>query len=1041
MGQSLKTSLVLFLLFGSTALRATEGPGQPGSNPAGVSGIPPLIDLWYGDDQRFGAVGIPQRWANILGNVSHPSGISGLMYSLNGGSFRPLNFISDSRRLARDGDFNIDLKYSELNPGTNTVLLRATATSGDVADTTVTVTNLSGPIWPLPFSFGWSQMADSAQIVDGKWALISGGVSVSQSGYDRLIAIGDTLWNSYQIVVPFKVYGLDADSTGVAYNDVNGGPALGLILRWKGHTNTPSFSPPITQPLTGYLPFGAIQWFHWRNGGSNPQPNQWETVLADGNNLSVPATSSTPPLYYGVDYFFKVQVQTVPGTGHVYRTKVWQAGSDEPSTWLMVATAPPSGLSNGSFLLVAHHVYASFGAVSVTPLSDGVPPVLSNISAIPTALTATISWTTDEPANSGVAYGLTGSYGSVATDLTHYVRSHSIQLEGLQPNTTYHYGVGSSDWGGLSSTSTDLIFQTAVLTPPLPPTLVSPVDGSMEIPSALTLRWHKSVNASRYHVQASTDQAFMSGIVVDDAAVTDTLKSVSGLLPGTRYYWRVSAANNSGESPFSNTAQFITILDAPILVSPANGGPNVLPAPRLTWRKISTATSYRVRVSTDSSLVGLPVIDDSTVVDTFRVASGLQIGQKYYWRVRAKNSAATGAYSAPWAFTPGVAPPTLLSPGNGSSNQLLNPLLQWTSVSLATSYDLQLGTDSTFASGILISDSLFADTSRTLNGLSAGTVYYWRVRSRNASGPGVYSPVWSFSTGLSTAQLLVPANMSTGQPLSITFIWRASEKATGYAFQLATDSTFASGLIKNDASLVDTSRFVAGLSYKMSYFWHVRPLQEGASGPWSATWRFSTLVRLPEAVTLIQPANGANVSPDSVRFIWTQSQPGVNRYWFELSLDSLFNLTRVDSTSADTTTVMYSLTNGATYYWRVRAGNPDGWGPYAETRHFTAIITGIAGQDQGVPHSFALDQNFPNPFNPSTWIRFALPKQSHVRLEVYNVLGALVSTILDQDMEPGFHRVEFSGLDTHGRPLAAGMYIYRLATPVFSEARKMILLK
>jgi hypothetical protein len=1041
MSQSLKTSLVLLLLFGSTALRATEGPGQPGGNPAGVSGIPPLIDLWYGDDQRFGAVGTPQRWANILGNVSHPSGISGLMYSLNGGSFRPLNFTSDSRRLARDGDFNIDLKYSELNPGTNTVLLRATATSGDVADTTVTVTNLSGPIWPLPFSFGWSQMADSAQIVDGKWSLISGGVSVSQPGYDRLIAIGDTLWNSYQIVVPFKVYGLDADSTGVAYNDVNGGPAVGLILRWKGHTNTPTFSPPITQPLTGYLPFGAIQWFHWRNGGSNPQPDQWETVLADGNNLSVPATSSTPPLYYGVDYFFKVQVQTVPGTGHVYRTKVWQAGSDEPSTWLMVATAPPSGLSNGSFLLVAHHVYASFGPVTVTPLTDGAPPVISNIATVPTALGATITWTTDEPANGSVAYGLTTSYGSVASNLTDFVRSHSIRLDNLQPNTIYHFAVNSADWGSLSSTSNDLTFQTAVLTAPQPPTLLSPADGSSGVSTTLALRWNRPLNATAFHIQLGTDPTFVAGILVDDAAVTDTLRQVTGLVPGTRYYWRVSARNNAGESAYSGNAMFVTALGVPLLVSPANGGPNALPAPTLTWHQVNNATSYRVRVATDSTLNGLPVIDDSTVVDTFHVASGLQIGQKYYWRVRAKNSIIIGNFSAAWAFTPGVAPPTLLSPANGSSNQPLNVTLQWSSESLADAYDVQLGTDSTFASGLLVSDSLLTDTSRAVTGLSPGTVYYWRARSRNASGPGAYSPVWSFSTGLSVTQLLAPGNNSSGQPLNITFIWRMVDKATSYAFQLAKDSTFASDLVKNDPSLPDTSRFVAGLSYKTTYYWHVRPREGTFTGPWSATWRFTTLALLPGAVTLIQPANGASVLPDSVHFIWSQSQPNVTHYWFEISLDSLFNLTRVDSASADTTAVMYSLTQGATYYWRVRAGNLDGWGPFAETRHFTALITGVAAEDQGVPQSFALDQNFPNPFNPSTWIRFALPKASHVRLEVYNVLGALVSTIADQEMEPGYHRVEFSGLDTRGRPLAAGIYIYRLVTPGFTEAKKMILLK
>jgi hypothetical protein len=549
------------------------------------------------------------------------------------------------------------------------------------------------------------------------------------------------------------------------------------------------------------------------------------------------------------------------------------------------------------------------------------------------------------------------------------------------------------------------------------------------------------VNATTYHVQLGTDPAFAAGIVVDDAAVTDTLRPVSGLLPGTRYYWHVSAHNNAGESAFSAVSSFVTVLDAPLLVSPANGGPNVLPAPQLTWRTVSTATSYRARISTDSTLTGLPVFDDSTVVDTFRVASGLQIGQKYYWRVRAKNGVATGAFSSAWSFVPGVAPPALLSPANGSSNQLLNTVLQWMPAPLANSYDVQLGTDSTFASGMVISDSLLSDTSRAVNGLSPGTVYYWRARSRNASGPGAYTSVWSFSTGLSIAQLLAPANRSSDQPLNITFVWGKVDKATAYAFQLATDSTFASGLIKNDASLVDTSRFVAGLSYKTTYYWHVRPRQGAVNGPWSATWRLTTLVHLPDAVMLMWPANGASVLPDSVRFVWTRSQPNVNRYWFELSLDSLFNLTRIDSTSADTTAMVYSLTRGATYYWRVRAGNIDAWGPYTVTCHFSATSTGINEPEQGVPLSFALDQNYPNPFNPSTWIHFALPRQSHVRLEVYSILGELVSTIVDQEMEPGFHRVEFSGRDSHGRQLAAGMYIYRLATPAFTQAKKMILLK
>lgn len=69
----------------------------------------PVVDIWYGDSQDFGLPGMPQRFVDILGNVSNPDGVSSLVYKLNGGASTTLSIGPDSRRLESTGDFCIDI--------------------------------------------------------------------------------------------------------------------------------------------------------------------------------------------------------------------------------------------------------------------------------------------------------------------------------------------------------------------------------------------------------------------------------------------------------------------------------------------------------------------------------------------------------------------------------------------------------------------------------------------------------------------------------------------------------------------------------------------------------------------------------------------------------------------------------------------------------------------------------------------------------------------------------------------------------------------
>jgi hypothetical protein len=93
-------------------------------------------------------------------------------------------------------------------------------------------------------------------------------------------------------------------------------------------------------------------------------------------------------------------------------------------------------------------------------------------------------------------------------------------------------------------------------------------------------------------------------------------------------------------------------------------------------------------------------------------------------------------------------------------------------------------------------------------------------------------------------------------------------------------------------------------------------------------------------------------------------------------------------------------------------------------------------EPSGLPTSFNLSQNFPNPFNPSTIIRFALPRPSHVELEVFNILGQKVVTLIDKHLPAGSHEIEFNAFD-----YPSGIYFYRLSHDQGVETRKMTLIK
>ena len=106
------------------------------------------------------------------------------------------------------------------------------------------------------------------------------------------------------------------------------------------------------------------------------------------------------------------------------------------------------------------------------------------------------------------------------------------------------------------------------------------------------------------------------------------------------------------------------------------------------------------------------------------------------------------------------------------------------------------------------------------------------------------------------------------------------------------------------------------------------------------------------------------------------------------------------------------------------------------------IAAGVGGAaTSSLPSDFVLHHNYPNPFNPSTTIEFGVPSPSRVTIEVFNVLGAKVRTLVDEVESAGFYRIEWGGTDDTGRPVPTGVYLCRMRAGSAVHVRKMLLMK
>ena len=280
--------------------------------------------------------------------------------------------------------------------------------------------------------------------------------------------------------------------------------------------------------------------------------------------------------------------------------------------------------------------------------------------------------------------------------------------------------------------------------------------------------------------------------------------------------------------------------------------------------------------------------------------------------------------------------------------------------------------------------------------------------------------------------MINPSHNAERITLDSNLIWSAVSGAVLYQLDIATDSAFTNKIFSTE---------VGGSSYTLKsvqlglkkYYWRVSANNGGHRSAFTPIRSFTTAVSIP---TMQLPANSSTGAPGNVRLAWNKVFGAVS-YHLQVSTNSVFTQLVVDQKGiTDTTKQMSGLQLSKKHYWRVSAETGTYEGAFGLQWNFTTGTSAGVATLSEIPTAFSLAQNFPNPFNPATVIRYSTPAAAQTSLRIFDLLGKEVATLVDAFQPAGTYEFTFDA--SH---LVSGIYFYQLRSGSFLETKRLTLLK
>ena len=435
--------------------------------------------------------------------------------------------------------------------------------------------------------------------------------------------------------------------------------------------------------------------------------------------------------------------------------------------------------------------------VTMTYSDSGKPKLTWN------AVSGATSYRVFRSESRGTGYSLLGT-----TTSTSYTNT------GAAVGKTYYYRVKAVNSVGTSGYSNIVSGKAKTAAPAAPSVTIG--NSSTGKPQ---LTWKAVSGAVKYEVYRSTRQNSGYSLL---GTTTSTSYVNTGASTGTTYYYRVKAVNRNGmASGYSNIVSGKAKAAAPAAPS-VTAGNSSTGKPRLTWKAVSGAVSYRIYRSesrgTGYSLLG-------TTSSTSYVNTGAAVGKTYYYRVKAVNrDGMASGYSNIVSGKAKAAAPAApsVTAGNSSTGK---PRLTWKAVSGAVSYRIYRSESRGTGYSLLGTTS---STSYVNTGAAAGKTYYYRVKAVNRDGmASAYSNIVSGKATLPAPVLNIGLSVSSGKPM---LAWDAVPGATSYRIYRSTSRDSGYSLL---ATTTSTSYVNTSAAKGTTYYYRVKACNAAGLSPYS----------------------------------------------------------------------------------------------------------------------------------------------------------------------------------------------------------------
>lgn len=867
------------------------------------------------------------------------------------------------------------------------------------------------------------------------------------------LCVGGTVWNGLSDVV-ISVW--ENDSQTPEIDGIQPGDTIRYRV-WKQSTNTEYVSVTVTYSTGNGVYFGGTE--HIISSLTALAPPDAPTLASPSEGATHQPTTMTLGWNAAARAeSYQVQVSTNSSFTSFVVDDIVTTLSHQISALLnnttyfwRVSATNSGGTSNWS-------ITRSFTTTLAAPVLSSPANGASNQST-----TLSLNWgATAGATNYHIQVSTSSSFTSfVVNDTT---TALSRQLTSLLNNATYFWRVGAMNASGSGDWSAVWSFTTMLAAP----VLASPADSSTNLSTTLILNWNVVSSAQNYRLQVSTSPAFTS--FVTNVTTSAVSQEVSSLLTNTTYFWRVNATNSAGTGDWSAVWSFTTVPPppaVPLLAAPSDNATLQSTTLDLSWNAVSDAEGYHLQVSSDSSFLSQPDINDSTITATTRLASSLTNATTYFWRIRSRNPGGLSGWSAVWRFTT-IGVPMTQGVRLGQGWNMISSFVRPETPNLET----------------LLAD---IQSNMVLMKNDSGQVYW----------PGIDNTIidWDFRDGYQIYMLAPDTLMVPGNEIIPNMQSRAMAQGWHMVSYLRNDSLLVDSalssirpniiIVKNNRGEVYWPAFNPNFNsigkMKMGQGYQVKlsaassltypPNNQSSPGNVITGRAYASLQNSSrnESAQAAHFRFKSNTGNDATLGIPASSKPMIGGSPV-VSGDEIGVFTPEglcvggmvwDGSSAPMTIwgddpqtpEIDGIRPGERIHYRIwrKSANEefgdvpvtysDGDGSYEHDGLFILSTFGESSVTDvrkvaGLPTAFALVQNYPNPFNPTTTIRYELPEATHVSLRVFNVLGNEVAVVEDKPKAAGRHTVQFDSNN-----LSSGVYFYRLEAAGFVQTRRMVLVR